>query len=106
VVKFVVVLYKKPSLSAAEFAAYMRNVHGPLARRLPGLRRYVQNSVVDDGKRAHPGWDGMVELYFDDRAALEAAWESQAGQASDSDLPNFLDLARTSWSIVDEVVVF
>jgi uncharacterized protein (TIGR02118 family) len=103
VLKFIVLLYRKPGMSTAGFVAHMKNVHGPLARRLPGLRKYVQNFVVEDENRKRPDWDGLVELYFADRATFEAAWKTPEGKASDADLPAFLDLARTTWSIVEEL---
>jgi uncharacterized protein (TIGR02118 family) len=103
--KFMVVLYRRPDLSVERFKDHLRSVHGPLARKLPGLRRYVQNHVVNDVKREHPGWDAIVELYFDDRAAMEAAWASPEGAASDADLPAFADLSRSTWSVVEEATV-
>ncbi len=103
--KFMVVLYKRPDLSAEQFQHYLRSVHGPLAQKLPGLRRYVQNHVMADGKRKHPGWDAIVELYFDDRAAMETAWASPEGAASDADLPSFADLSRSTWSVVEEATI-
>jgi uncharacterized protein (TIGR02118 family) len=105
VLKFVVLLYRKPGTSFADFVTHMKNVHGPLAMKLPGLKKYVQNFVVDDQQRSRPDWDGLVELYFADRAAFEAAWKTPEGQASDADLPLFLDLQRTKWSIVEEVEI-
>lgn len=50
--KFMVVLCRKHSLSEAEFHRFLREVHGPLALALPGLRRYVQNHVVADPEDA------------------------------------------------------
>lgn len=103
--KFMVVLYKRPDMSGNEFRRYLEDVHGPFARKLPGLRHYRQNLVAHDPKRKHPGWDGIVELYFDNKEAMEAAWASPEGVASDADLPNFLDLSRSTWSVVEEVTV-
>jgi uncharacterized protein (TIGR02118 family) len=103
--KFMVVLYRQPDLSQDEFRQHLREIHGPLAQKLPGLRRYVQNYASDDAKREHPGWDAIVELYFEDRGSMERAWESLEGKASDADLPLFADLNRTTWSVVDEVTV-
>jgi uncharacterized protein (TIGR02118 family) len=102
--KFMVVLYKRPEMSGEEFRRYLRDVHGPLAKNLPGLRRYVQNFVDADPKRNPPAWDAVIELYFDDWVSMEAAWASPEGAASDADLPAFADLSRTSWSVVEEVV--
>jgi uncharacterized protein (TIGR02118 family) len=104
-IKFVVVVYRRAELTGAEFRRHLENVHGPLARKLPGLKKYVQNYVGEDAKRKHPGWDAIVELWFEDRAAMEAAWTSPEGAASDADLPAFADLSRTTWSVVEEIEV-
>ncbi|MFO0998028.1 MAG: EthD family reductase [Alphaproteobacteria bacterium] len=100
--KFLVVLYRRADLDREAFRAYLRDVHGPLAERLPGLCRYVQNMPAADPRRAVPAWDAVVELYFGDSAAMEAAWASPEGEAATDDLAQFVDLARTTWSVVDE----
>jgi uncharacterized protein (TIGR02118 family) len=103
--KFIVVLYKLPALSEKEFAKYLREVHGPLAEKIPGLRRYTQNHPAKDEARKHPGWDAIVELYFDDWAAMEAAWRTREGVEATADLINFADLERTTWSAVEERII-
>ena len=100
--KFMVVLYKKPSLTEDQFARFLREVHGPLAEKLPGLTKYVQNFVAHDPSRPHPGWHAIVELYFEDWSSMEAAWKSPEGLAATADLQEFADLTRTTWSVVDE----
>jgi uncharacterized protein (TIGR02118 family) len=102
--KFVVVLYRKPGLDRADFHAYLRQVHGPMAERLPGVTRYVQNHVVADASRKHPGWDAVIELYWNDRESMETAWKSAEGQAATADLEAFADLKRSTWSIVQEEI--
>jgi uncharacterized protein (TIGR02118 family) len=103
--KFMVVLYRRQDLSREQFRRHLKEVHGPLARELPGLKRYVQNYACDDARRQHPGWDAIVELYFHDWETMEKAWHSPEGVASDADLPLFADLTRTKWSVVEEVMV-
>jgi uncharacterized protein (TIGR02118 family) len=100
-----VVVYRRPELTAEQFCRHMRDTHGPLAMSLPGMRKYVQNFVSKDATRQPPGWDAIVELYFEDRPSMEAAWASPQGAASDADLAVFADLTRTTWSVVDEVTV-
>ena len=102
--KFMVVLYKRPDLTREGFRRHLQEIHGPLARNLPGLRKYIQNFACDDPTR-NPGWDAIVELYFDNWDTMEAAWKTPQGTASDADLPLFTDLTRTTWSAVDEVKV-
>jgi uncharacterized protein (TIGR02118 family) len=103
--KFMVVVYRRADWTQEEFRRHFEKVHGPLAKRLPGLRKYVQNYVCSDPKRESPGWDAIAELYFDSWAAMEAAWASPQGGASDADLAEFADLSRTGWSVVEEVTV-
>ena len=103
--KFMVVVYRRPDLTPEQFRRHFEQIHGPLARNLPGLKKYVQNYVGADSSRESPGWDAIVELYFDNRGAMEAAWASPQGAASDADLPLFADITRTTWSVVEEVVV-
>jgi uncharacterized protein (TIGR02118 family) len=103
-VKFMVVLYRRADLSPEEFRANLRQIHGPMAERILGLRRYVQNHVAFDASRTHPGWDAVVELYWDDRECMEAAWRSPEGEAATGHLKDFVDLAKSTWAIVDEEV--
>lgn len=102
--KFMVVICKRQDMSREEFKTYLQNTHGALAKKLPGLRKYVQNFAAEDAKRKHPAWDAIVELYFDDSASMETAWKSREGAASDADLPAFVDLNRTTWSVVEDFV--
>ena len=94
--KFVVVLYKKPDMSESEFHNFLRQVHGPMALKIPGLRKYFQNHVASDPRRNHPGWSAIVELYFDDWTSMEAAWATPEGQAATADVGQFADLSRTA----------
>ncbi len=74
--KFAVVLYKWPDLSMEDFQNYLRGVHGRLAMKIPGLRRYV----AQDPSRKPPGWHAIAELYFDNWEAMEAVWVSPEGR--------------------------
>ena len=103
--KFMVVLYRQPDLTLVQFRQHLEEIHAPLAKNLPGLRHYRQNHVVADPNRPHPGWDAIIELYFEDRESMESAWESTQGAASDADLPLFADLMRTTWSVVEELTL-
>jgi len=100
--KFVVVLYRKKDWSRERFRRYLEDVHGPMAEEIPGVLRYIQNHVVEDPHRNDPGWDAVVELYWETREAMEAAWRTPEGQSATSDLAVFADPTRTTWSVVDE----
>jgi uncharacterized protein (TIGR02118 family) len=103
--KFVVVVRRKPGWTHDKFRDYFIRVHGPLAVKIPGLRRYKQNFPSADRKRKEPDWDCVVELYFDNQQAMEAGWATAEGEAATADLQVFADVSRTTWSVVDERVV-
>ena len=96
-----VVLARRPDLEPADFKDYFLRVHTPLAEALPALARYHLNWPAEDEARPAPAWDLIVELYWPDRAAMEAAWASPQGRAATDDLAHCADLDRTSWSIVE-----
>jgi len=78
-VKAIFTAARLPGLSLAEFFERWRTVHGAIAARVPGLRRYVQNHVVPEAYAVHrPTHDGFSELWFDDLGALRAATTSDA----------------------------
>jgi uncharacterized protein (TIGR02118 family) len=103
-VKFIVVLYRKPGWETQAFRSYLADVHGVMAEKMPGLLRYVHNYTADDATRRHPGWDAIIELSWADRESMEASWDSPEGLAATADLDAFVDLERTRWSIVEEFV--
>jgi uncharacterized protein (TIGR02118 family) len=101
-VKFAVVVRRKPDWSFDKFRDFFIRVHGPLAQKIPGLRRYKQNFPVPDPKRKAPDWDCVVELYFDDKESMEASWATPEGEAATTDLQIFANLSATTWSVVEE----
>jgi len=81
------VLYNMPE-DPAEFDRYYRDVHIPLAKSLPGLRRYTISRDVTL-IRGSEAFYLIAALDFDDRAALENAFASPEGQAAARDVPKF-----------------
>jgi uncharacterized protein (TIGR02118 family) len=76
-------LQKRRDLGDAEFRRHWRENHGPLAAKLPGLRRYHQNHVVDRQQRgikyarSNFDFDGISELWFDDLPSMSAAFATE-----------------------------
>jgi len=103
--KFAVLLYKRPEMTLEDFRDYFRNVHTPLAKKIPGLRKCIHNYVAADSTRKPPEWHGIVELYFDDFESMQTAWATAEGEEATNDLKHFADLTRTTWSVVEEVIV-
>jgi uncharacterized protein (TIGR02118 family) len=84
------VLYKKPK-SAEAFDKHYASVHIPLAKKIPGLKKYdISTGTV--GTPAGPsGIHLAATLYFDSLDALKAGLASPQGQAAAGDLANFAD---------------
>lgn len=81
---------RRADLSLEQFVAHWVNVHAPLAKRLPKLRRYSVN-VIDRERSPHFGYDGFSELWFDSQADCEAAFKSPEGITVLADLKNYVE---------------
>jgi hypothetical protein len=98
-------------MSLGEFQQYWRGTHGPLVARHSttlDIRRYVQVHTLEDpvndqlaGARGkmEPPYDGVAELWWDNREALAASFGSAAGQAAGRELledeARFIDLPNS-----------
>lgn len=80
--KAVILLQRRADMSREDFSVWWLGEHAPLARGLPGLRGLVFNLVDGDGTG---DVDGISELWFDDRAAFDAAYASDHGKAVAAD---------------------
>jgi uncharacterized protein (TIGR02118 family) len=80
------VLYGMP-VDPAEFERHYREVHIPLAKQLPGLRRYSISRGPLSGVRGGEPFHLIAELDWDDMDALRAAFASPIGQATGADVP-------------------
>lgn len=103
-VKAIYLIRRKPGLSEEDFHRYWREVHGAIAARIPGLRRYVQCHAIartdtDDE------FDGAAEAWFDDMEAVRLAVASPEYAAAREDEARFIDLDRTTLLFTEEVSV-
>lgn len=83
-----VVIYKTPTDPAA-FDRYYAEIHIPLAKKLPGLRKYQVSKGDVAGPAGPTGVHLVATLTFDSVAAIQDAFASPEGQAAAGDLPNF-----------------
>lgn len=96
------VLYDTPS-DVAKFDRHYRDVHIPLAKKLPGLRRYTISRGVN-AVRGGTAYHLVAELDWDDMDALRRAFASPEGQAAAQDVTRFAgDGARSVVFEVEEV---
>jgi len=100
-IKLVNMLVRDDDYTHEEFVERWRGSHAELARELPGLVKYA-TSVPTDPERSE--YDGIVELYFEDMAALKAAFDSEVGQRVNADAAAFTDMERGPTLYVEETV--
>jgi uncharacterized protein (TIGR02118 family) len=83
-----VVMYKTPK-DAAAFDNYYFATHVPIAKKIPGVRKYeVSQGPV--GTPAGPsGFHLIAMLHFDNLAAIQAGFASAEGQAAAADVQKF-----------------
>jgi len=112
-VKLIILCRRKKGLTYEEFVIYWKTTHARLAINDQNfwsrVRRYVQNYCLDDPKKPpmEREWDGVVELWFDDFAAMDAAFGSKATiDGLIADLDNFIDTSKVSSLTVNENVIF
>ena len=101
-VKVIILLARRDNMSREDFTRYTRDRHLSLVAKLPGLRRLVVNHVLPDPNGPPPVYDAVAEDWFDDLAAMGAAFDSPEGQAVIADAANFLDMTRLQVLAVEE----
>src|SRR5580700_324304 len=91
-IKRVSLVVRKAGMPVEDFQRYWREVHAPLALRVPGLRRYVQSHTLPEtyDSADPPAYDGIVETWWDSVEASEQARRTPERAAVDADQPNFI----------------
>lgn len=82
-----VALYKKPA-DVESFEKHYSEVHAPLAKKMPGLKRF-ELSRMTGSPGGEPKFYMMAELYFDSEGAMFAALGSEEGKAAAKDVMGF-----------------
>jgi len=90
------------SLEAAE--RYYLEHHVPLARRLPGLRRYVIGPAVAVGPAGAQRQRAAI-LVFDDAVALREAYHSELGRALREDEKRLIGPADVAYFTGEDVAL-
>jgi len=82
------VLYKTPKDTAA-FDKYYFETHIPIAKKLPGLKKYEVSQGAVGSPAGDPGIHRIAILHFEDMASIQAAFASPEGQATVADVQVF-----------------
>jgi uncharacterized protein (TIGR02118 family) len=82
-----IALYRNPS-DTAEFDKHYFDVHVPLIRKFPGLRR-IEVTRVTGAPIGEAKFHLMAEMYFDTKDGMDAALASPEGKAVTRDIMSF-----------------
>ena len=116
-VKLIIMCKRKTGLSREEFISHWKNVHASLARqdasfwsRVRGFTQYY--GLPDVGLPAAVGvsadkpWDGVVELWFDNAAEMNAAFSGEETvRVLVADHDNFVDSGSLISVLTEENVI-
>jgi uncharacterized protein (TIGR02118 family) len=83
VLKVISLLKRKEGMSYDEFKTWALEEHPEIGKKLPGMRAY-RMSVVNADNPDLP-YDAVSEFWFDDDAARQAAFATDAGKAAAED---------------------
>ena len=108
-IKIVSLLTRKDGLTHEEFVTHWRDIHGPLALSVPGIRRYVQSHIQATRTRAdipeaEVAIDGIAELWYDDEASLRASAATAQAQRLYADGAKLIGRIKT-FVIAEETVI-
>ena len=82
-----IALYRKPE-DTVEFDNHYENVHKPLVKKYPGLRK-LEITRITGAPIGETKFYLMAEMYFDNKDAMDAALASPEGKAVTRDLISF-----------------
>jgi uncharacterized protein (TIGR02118 family) len=108
-IKSLSLLVRKPHLTHEQFVQHWVEVHAPMARAVPGVRRYVLSLITEERKRSDVpeldvAVDGIAELWYDDREAMARAVASPEGKALYADGATFIGRIK-SFTTEERVII-
>ena len=82
----------RPGMAPGPFRDYWREVHGPLAARIPSICRYEQHHTAADAYEGnqHPAYDGLAITWFRSTAEMKAGARTPEYAETRGDESNFL----------------
>ncbi len=106
-VKNVEFIHRRPGMAVEDFQRYWREIHGPIAARIPVIRRYVQSHVRASAyeRGRIPPYDGLAITWFDDTKAMRASAATAEYARTRADEPHFIAPGDPAFIITTEHVI-
>lgn len=82
-----IALYKTPA-DTASFDLHYADVHTPLVKKIPGLRR-LEIATITGAPIGETQYYLMAEMYFDDQDSMQRSLSTPEGKATARDLAGF-----------------
>lgn len=102
--KVIFILHRRDDIDRETFLReWSGDQHISIAKKIPGLRKVVQNHPVPDPSQDAPACDGIAELWFDNSDTMQHAFESPEWTAAIEDGKRYADFAVSHSLIVKEV---
>ena len=90
-VKNIEFVNRRPGMALEPFRDYWREVHGPIASKIPVLRRYEQNHLALSAyEGADPPYDGLAITWFASTADMKLGTRTPEYEVTRADEPHFL----------------
>jgi uncharacterized protein (TIGR02118 family) len=105
-VKNIEFVNRRPGMAIEPFQSYWRNVHGPLAAKIPMIRRYEQNHLaLSEHQNSPPPYDGLAITWFASTADMRRATATPEYASTRADESHFLPNGHLPIIITREHVV-
>ena len=120
-IKLVYCITRRGDVDLEEFYRYWLNDHGPLVKSVAeaiGALKYVQshttlpelNNIFQDSRGLAAPYDGITEVWWQNKDALEAGMSSAEGQAAHAalkeDEAKFIDFSQSRVFMSEEHLIF
>lgn len=120
-IKLVYCLTRREDVDPQEFHRYWLHDHGPLVKGVAdaiGAVKYVQSHTIlpelniafQESRGLEPAYDGITEVWWENRGALEAGMASDKGRAAHATLKadeaKFIDFSRSRVFMSEEHLIF
>jgi uncharacterized protein (TIGR02118 family) len=109
--KILTLVARKPELSQDRFRQHWLGIHGPMARKVPGIRGFILSEAVQDSAAAAPSapyanrFDGIAHSWFANEEALHSAMNTGEARNWLADGDSFIDRAASRNFFVREQIV-
>lgn len=108
-IKVIIGFNRRQGMGIQEFRDYRRDIHAPMLFAIPEakkIRRFVVSYPLEMQAPAKPGFDAVVEAWFDTVEDMDGLFLSENFVTKvDPDHDNFIDMASVVRIVCEEIVV-